>query len=350
VIGVDAARHFIEITRLLRSRLLLCIACFISCTGGGVSGFPAGSDPAVTPVRSAVLPWTGCFLAEPPPGACGEAWGPTDSSCDPDRFLDRSAFRYVPDRAPPEFPLSTPLPVQWHIFLHADASGDVLDEALEAQLTRVNVLFEPAGFSLATAAVHRYRRAELSGCRVKVTPELLTDPHYPVCGAGSPYREGLDPETNINIYVVDLEGPTAFAFDPCIFPPGDSRDGLYLNREVLTGTDRAVVAHELGHYFGLLHTFHTWRWGEDRPDPVCADIDNDFVRDTLPQRSYLTLRDVDCDNPPTTCAGSDQPDLITNIMQYSACLTGGNGSFTPGQLRRMQWTLVQQRPGLLGAN
>ena len=62
------------------------------------------------------------------------------------------------------------------------------------------------------------------------------------------------------------------------------------------------------------------------------------------------IRDVDCDNPPTTCAGSDQPDLITNIMQYSACLTGGNGSFTPGQLRRMQWTLVQQRPGLLGAN
>ena len=82
---------------------------------------------------------------------------------------------------------------------------------------------------------------------------------------------------------------------------------------------------------------------------MCEDPDNDFVADTLPQRSYLTLRDVDCENPPTTCPGSEQPDLLTNIMQYSTCLTAENGSFTPGQLRRMQWKIVQERPGLVAS-
>jgi len=237
--------------------------------------------------------------------------------------------------------------VQWHIFLREDGSGDVSDEVLEAQLARVNRVFEPGGFRLETAAVHRHSRPDLASCHVKVNPELLTDPDYPVCGSASPYSVGLDPETNLNAYVVDLEGPTAFAFDPCLFPPGDPRDGIYIKRQTFDGPDKAVLAHELGHYFGLLHTFHTWNWAEDVEDPVCNDPDNDFVRDTLPQRSYLELRDVDCENPPTTCAGGDRPDLLTNIMQYSPCLTAENGTFTPGQLRRIQWKLVQERPGLL---
>ena len=80
---------------------------------------------------------------------------------------------------------------------------------------------------------------------------------------------------------------------------------------------------------------------------MCEDADNDFVEDTLPQRSYLALRDVDCENPPTTCPSSSQPDLLTNIMQYSPCLTAENGTFTPGQLRRMQWKIANERPGLL---
>ncbi len=333
--------------RLFPFGLLLYLACLSGCARDAVPvEVPAPGVPA-TPASTAPLPWVGCFLPEPPPGACGEAWGPTDSMCDPDRFFDRSAFRYAPAQAPPELPLSAPLPVQWHIFLRADGSGDVPDEVLEARLAGVNRLFEPAGFTLASAGVHRHRRPDLANCSVKVTPELLTDPDYPVCGAASPYSLGLDPETNINAYIVDLRGPTAFAFDPCIFPPGDSRDGIHINRKVFSRPDQAVLAHEFGHHFGLLHTFHTWRWAEEGQDPVCDDEDNDFVRDTLPQRSYLTLRDVDCQSPPTSCAGSDRPDLVTNIMQYSACITAENGTFTPGQLRRMQWKLVQERPGLL---
>ena len=324
-------------------RVFLCVVCAL-----GWAWEQALAAEVAEPELTQPTPWQRCFLPEPPPGACGEAWGRSDSACDPDRFLDHAAFRHAPDRAPPEFPLAEPIPVQWHIFLRQDGSGDVADEVLEAQLARVNRVFEPGGFRLATAAVHRHQRPDLANCHVKVTPELLTDPHYPVCGSSSPYSVGLDPETHLNAYVLDLEGPTAFAFDACLFPPGDPRDGIYVKRQAFSGPDKAVLAHELGHYFGLLHTFHTWNWAEDGKDPVCSDPDNDFVRDTLPQRSYLELRDVDCANPPTTCTGADQPDLLTNIMQYSACLTAENGSFTPGQLRRMQWKLVQERPGLIG--
>ena len=330
----------------LFTSLLRCAACLGICSASLVlAESPATRRPVVA--TTAPLPWTGCFLPEAPAGACGEAWGPTDSACDPDRFLNQAAYRAAPEAAPPEFPLSAPLPVQWHIFLREDGSGDVLDEVLEEYLARVNALFAPAGFGLATAGVHRHARPDLARCVVKITPAMLTDPDFPICGEASPYSVGLDPEKNINAYVVDLEGPTAFALDPCLFPPGDARDGIHISRQVFSRPDKAVLAHEFGHYFGLLHTFHTWRWAEEGKDPVCQDADNDFVADTLPQRSYLTLRDVDCDNPPTTCPGSDRPDLLTNIMQYSPCLTAGNGSFTPGQLRRMQWKIVQERPGLL---
>ena len=328
--------------------VFLLLAPLVGCSREDV---PAEASPVsgvgATPVATEALAWTGCFLPEPPPGACGEAWGPTDSTCDPDRFFDRSVFRYAPEKAPPELPLSSPLPLHWHIFLREDGSGDVPDEVLEERLARVNRLLSPAGFTLATQGVHRHRRPDLARCNVKVTPELLTDPNYRVCGASAPYSVGLDPETNINAYIVDLTGPTAFALDPCILPPGDARDGIYMSRKVFEGTDQGVLAHELGHYFGLLHTFHTWRWAEEGDDPVCDDADNDFVRDTWPQRSYLFLRDVDCANPPTTCARSGRPDQLTNIMQYSPCVTAENGTFTPGQLRRMQWKLVQERPGLL---
>ncbi len=317
----------------------------IGLLGAGL--FCSPTALAAAPARTAPLPWTRCFLPEPPPGACGEGWGPTASACDPDRFLDHAAYREAPALAPPEFPLAAPLPVQWHIFLRADGSGDVPDEALEDRLARVNAALAAGGFRLATAGVHRHARPDLVKCVVEVGPEMLTDPDYPICGAASPYSLGLDPEKNINAYIVDLTGPTAFALDPCLFPPGDARDGIHISRQIFERPDKAVLAHELGHYFGLLHTFHTWRWAEGGADPVCRDADNDFVPDTPPQRSYLTLRDVDCDNPPTTCPGSDQPDQLTNIMQYSACLTAENGTFTPGQLRRMQWKIVQERPGLL---
>ena len=294
--------------------------------------------------------WAGCFLPEPPPGACGEAWGRSDSLCDPDRFLDRAAFTVAPAGAAKGFPLAAPLPVQWHIVLREGGVGDVPDAVLERQLTKVNRLFSGAGFQLATAGVHRHARPDLAQCRVRVTPELVTDPHYPVCGDAAPYGLGLDPERNINAYVVDIVGPTAFAFDPCLLPPGDRRDGVYIDRGIFEGTDKAVLAHELGHYFGLLHTFHTWRWDQPGEDPVCDDQDNDFVEDTPPQRSYLSLRDVDCESPPTTCRGSRQPDQLENIMQYSACLTAENGTFTPGQLRRMQWKLATARSGLIRGN
>ncbi|MCH2170460.1 hypothetical protein MK489_06730 [Myxococcota bacterium] len=334
-----------RISRLLSA--LLLSTSLIACAPRTEPARDATSEiSAVSPIMTPG-PWTGCFLPEPPPGSCGEAWGRSDSLCDPDRFLNHAAFAFAPDAPPPGFPLSAPLPVQWQIFIREDGTGDVSDEVLEERLAQVNRLFAPAGFTLATAGVNRHERPELATCRVKVTPGLVTDPNYPVCGDGAPYQLSHDPERNINAYIVDLVGPTAFALDPCIFPPGDERDGIYINRSVFEGSDKAVLAHELGHYFGLLHTFHTWRWNEPGENPVCEDADNDFVEDTLPQRSYLELRDVDCDNPPTTCPGSDQPDLLTNIMQYSACLTAENGTFTPGQLRRMQWKLATERPGLL---
>ena len=57
--------------------------------------------------------------------------------------------------------------------------------------------------------------------------------------------------------------------------------------------------------------------------------------------------ELDCRNPPTTCEGSETPDQVSNFMQYGHCVRFGPSAFTEGQYRRMQWTLVGSRPGLI---
>ena len=90
-----------------------------------------------------------------------------------------------------------------------------------------------------------------------------------------------------------------------------------------------MAVHEIGHYFGLDHT-----WGSDE---ACET--DDGVDDTpLQQHSYKG-----CPAHPQTTCGSD--DIFMNFMDYvdDGCMV----MFTQGQMERMLATIEMYRPGLM---
>lgn len=120
---------------------------------------------------------------------------------------------------------------------------------------------------------------------------------------------------------------------------------------VVAGLSTAVLAHEMGHYLSLLHTFQ----GTNCANNDCS-VDGDRVCDTPPDRSILGSP---CNNPENSCGTDtlsgpftvDVPDNISNFMDYgTSCPT----VFTPGQGERMRAFLAVFNGGSLlvsdGAN
>jgi hypothetical protein len=92
-----------------------------------------------------------------------------------------------------------------------------------------------------------------------------------------------------------------------------------------------VATHEIGHYFGLYHT-----WGQQN-DTICAT--NDDVDDTPPQLQPY----VGCPKYPQFSCGESS--LFMNFMDYvnDPCMF----MFTEGQMQRMVTTIEKYRSGLL---
>lgn len=90
-----------------------------------------------------------------------------------------------------------------------------------------------------------------------------------------------------------------------------------------------TLVHEIGHYFGALHTFER--------DGYC-DIDGDYVNDTVPCRSQASIYES-CSTLRNSCGqGYDE---LTNIMNYAAdrCMT----HFSYGQFLRMEQATIRYR-------
>lgn len=101
---------------------------------------------------------------------------------------------------------------------------------------------------------------------------------------------------------------------------------------VVSSLNGPLVAHEMGHYLSLLHTFQ----GMNCANADCT-LDGDLVCDTPPDRS---VKSSPCNSPENSCSTDtlsgpftkDVPDNISNFMDYgSPCPT----VFTNGQADRM---------------
>ncbi|MFM1962820.1 MAG: hypothetical protein RLZZ172_1665 [Bacteroidota bacterium] len=115
---------------------------------------------------------------------------------------------------------------------------------------------------------------------------------------------------------------------------------------VVGGMSTPLVAHELGHYLSLLHTF-----AGGCPNGDCT-LEGDMVCDTPPDASTLSSP---CNDPENSCATDtlsgpfrvDVRDNISNFMDYgSPCPT----VFTPGQGERMRTFLEIFNAGSLIAS
>lgn len=162
-----------------------------------------------------------------------------------------------------------------------------------------------------------------------------------------PVLSNWDPAKYANIWVVNsIQGE----IPPTIFECGKwNRMGYggYASAGVgvvVAGLSIPLLAHEMGHYLSLLHTFQ----GTDCRNNDCT-TDGDLVCDTPPDRSTSTSP---CNAPDNSCntdtlSGpftTDVPDNVANFMDYgSACPT----MFTQGQADRMRAFLENFNGGSL---
>lgn len=118
-----------------------------------------------------------------------------------------------------------------------------------------------------------------------------------------------------------------------------------LNPTVIGGfVEGETLVHQVGHYFGLLHTFEPWPGKEEEAtelDPrcgvECAQI-SDGVRDTPVHRRIGSTHCVPID----TCPEYPGLDPITNFMTAEPDLC--TSQFTAGQVERMERMVRAFRP------
>jgi gliding motility-associated-like protein len=116
---------------------------------------------------------------------------------------------------------------------------------------------------------------------------------------------------------------------------------------VVSGLGVDLVAHEMGHYLSLAHTFAE----RDCRNNNCL-TDGDMVCDTPPER---TISGGGCSNPQNSCSTdtlsgftTDVNDLPDNFMDYGSgagCVMG----FTPGQAERMQNFIATSLTGMINS-
>jgi hypothetical protein len=141
------------------------------------------------------------------------------------------------------------------------------------------------------------------------------------------FRKGGKDYRVLNVYVCNLTpGVGGLAHYPTKNPDeaAFTRDGVRVTEGVFAGSKSAAynqggtVVHEVGHWFGLMHTF----------EGGCDDKDG--ISDTPPQKEA----NFGCPAPKNSCPGKPGVDAISNYMNYAddKCKT----EFTKGQIKQMR--------------
>ncbi|TDB61777.1 Ig-like domain-containing protein [Arundinibacter roseus] len=99
-------------------------------------------------------------------------------------------------------------------------------------------------------------------------------------------------------------------------------------------------AHEMGHSMNLYHTFEGDGGNQYCPPNNDPENDGDKISDTDPHK-----QDDGCDHNATNpCTGNPFGEVLKNIMSYSC-----TEKFTPKQVERMRYALLNYRKGLLNS-
>lgn len=172
---------------------------------------------------------------------------------------------------------------------------------------------------------------------------------------GGAYYNSLaqSPSTILNIYTNQAGGNLGYV--PFLPHQAPGAIGTNQDRAVILwstfGRDRGIfpaydlgrtTTHELGHFFGLEHTFAPQNSCPSAADPACLS-NGDWVCDTPPE--FNPNFAICPPNTVDTCTDGAGNDPIENYMDYSddVCMD----RFTLQQQRRIRCTIEHYRTGLL---
>ena len=257
-----------------------------------------------------------------------------DDTVSPDPFapdLER-AFRQFQARRLPHAKLqagSGPAQVNliFHVLSGQAMKGNVSESVLLAQVAVLNEAYRSTCLHFNVAEIRRYPDSAYfaGGC-------------FPTTEQGIRMKTELavDPARFVNIYTCKLALPYIAGYGtlPNEFPEDDRRHGVIIDVGSLPGSAAPLdmghtLVHELGHYFGLLHTFQGG----------CAEP-GDGIVDTPAEASAA----YGCQIGRDTCAEAGT-DPIDNFMDYSDDSCTSN--FTALQAARMQASIATFRPSLI---
>lgn len=138
----------------------------------------------------------------------------------------------------------------------------------------------------------------------------------------------LDPTKYINVYICPDKNYLGWAYFPNTFIESDFMNGVVIHPETLPGSKNTnynqghTLTHELGHFFGLSHTFNYFG--------ICSTNGDDGISDTPIQKSPS----YECNYEKDSCPNYPGKDPVWNYMDYSfdRCLT----HFSLEQIKQMR--------------
>jgi hypothetical protein len=220
------------------------------------------------------------------------------------------------------------VPVWFHVINRGTglANGDIPQSQIDSQMAVLNAAYATTPFKFTLAGVTRTTNSTW----YRMTPGSSAERN-----AKNALRKG-GPET-LNLYTANPSGILGsgllgWATFPTSYAGAPKQDGVVVRFSTVPGgtatpyNEGDTATHEVGHWFGLYHTFQGG----------CANP-GDEVADTAAEKSAA----YGCPVGRDTCTAKAGLDPITNFMDYvdDSCMD----NFTAGQSTRMDQMHLQYR-------